>query len=486
MKEENVFPVGINLRHMLELHPESVTMVAWEPSGKLIASGSWDKMIRVFDEQTGDIVKILRGHSSPVWSITWSVDGQQLASGSNESSIRLWDLSTGKEIGKLECKSGSNSNVAWSPKGNKLAVGTNGGLIHIFNTNDWRQLRIYDGHAGSVTDLCWSPNGELLAASFVNGVRVWNIKQEELLWREDVMGPDPNSVDFAPNSKLLAAAYGDAIIKLWDATGGTLKGILSGHTKTVVDAKFSYDSRLIASKALDGTVRLWDSSSYQEKLVLEEPGSTFGGAGIAFHPKSPILATLGRSDTIVRVWDLDIDKILSRPGSKVTKVLASHHSVSVRIPITGESKENTSPAQQLKVFLCHASNDKAIVRSLYKKLLSVGADPWLDEEKLLPGADWEFEIRRAVRDSHVVMICLSRNSLTKEGFVHKEIRFALNTAEEKPEGTIYIIPVKLEPCAVPESMRRWHWVNYYEERGVERLLGSLRARSSSLGLAPIK
>jgi hypothetical protein len=79
-----------------------------------------------------------------------------------------------------------------------------------------------------------------------------------------------------------------------------------------------------------------------------------------------------------------------------------------------------------------------------------------------------------VRSSDVVLVCLSRSSVTKEGYLQKEIRFVLDVADEKPEGTIFVIPLKLEECEVPERLRRWHWVDYYDERGYERLLRSLQ------------
>ena len=96
----------------------------------------------------------------------------------------------------------------------------------------------------------------------------------------------------------------------------------------------------------------------------------------------------------------------------------------------------------LKVFLCHASADKPKVRTLYRRLVEAGFDPWLDEEKLLPGQEWDLEIRKAVRASDVVIVCLTRNSVNKEGYVQKEIRMALDVADEKPEGTIYLIPAR--------------------------------------------
>lgn len=107
-------------------------------------------------------------------------------------------------------------------------------------------------------------------------------------------------------------------------------------------------------------------------------------------------------------------------------------------------------------------------------------EPWLDEENILPGQDWEREITKAVRTVDAVIVCLSRESISKTGYVQKEIRFALDKADEQPDGVIFIIPLKLEECEVPHRLRRWHWVNYFEAQGYERLLRALQSRATNL------
>ncbi len=142
-----------------------------------------------------------------------------------------------------------------------------------------------------------------------------------------------------------------------------------------------------------------------------------------------------------------------------------------------EIHKRTSP---LRIFLCHSSGDKTEVRNLYQRLSSDGFDPWLDEEKLLPGQEWKVEIPKAVQTSDVVIVCLSHKAINKAGYVQKEIKFALDKAEEQPEGTIFLIPLKLEECDVPERLQRWHWVNLFEEKGHERLMRSLQMRAETI------
>ncbi|MBK8619488.1 MAG: SUMF1/EgtB/PvdO family nonheme iron enzyme [Anaerolineales bacterium] len=120
------------------------------------------------------------------------------------------------------------------------------------------------------------------------------------------------------------------------------------------------------------------------------------------------------------------------------------------------------------------------MRGLYTRLTQDGVDAWLDKAKLLPGQDWELEIRKAVREADVVVVCLSKQ-FNQAGFRQKEVRLALDTAMEKPEGEIFIIPARLEECDNLESLRKWHWVDLFEDDGYEMLMRALRARADKMG-----
>ena len=134
---------------------------------------------------------------------------------------------------------------------------------------------------------------------------------------------------------------------------------------------------------------------------------------------------------------------------------------------------NGSPT---RIFLCHSWGDKAAVRELYDRLRGDGLDPWLDDVDLLPGQDWHVVIEAAVRASAVVIVILSKESIARTGFVNKEIRFALDVAEERPEGSIFVIPARLDQCEIPIRLRRWNAANLYDAGGYEKLLKALRAK----------
>jgi hypothetical protein len=144
-------------------------------------------------------------------------------------------------------------------------------------------------------------------------------------------------------------------------------------------------------------------------------------------------------------------------------------------------------SRKLRVFLCHASQDKPIVRELYQRLLAESwIDPWLDAERLLPGQDWNLEIEKAVESSDAVIVLVSTTSVSKEGYVQKELRQFLRMAEEKLEGAIFILPVRLDDCGIPRQIRDIQFLDYFPETrrdsAYEKLKVSLKLRKDVLGI----
>ncbi len=134
--------------------------------------------------------------------------------------------------------------------------------------------------------------------------------------------------------------------------------------------------------------------------------------------------------------------------------------------------------KKLLIFLSNASEDKVYVRELCKRLKDDGFDPWLDEERLLPGQDWNLEIEKALRASDAILLCFSAVSVTKEGYIQREYKRSMRYQEEKPEGTIFVIPIQLDECELPHFIRDIQYVDY--STGYERLLLALQSRATAL------
>ena len=120
----------------------------------------------------------------------------------------------------------------------------------------------------------------------------------------------------------------------------------------------------------------------------------------------------------------------------------------------------TSSEKKLLVFLSHASQDQDVALRLGKRLEKDGFDPWLYEDRLLPGQDWNLEIQKAMRASDAILVCFSSLSVAKEGYIQREYKKALDYRDEKPDGTIYVIPVRLDECEVPFVFQEIQYVDY--------------------------
>ena len=137
--------------------------------------------------------------------------------------------------------------------------------------------------------------------------------------------------------------------------------------------------------------------------------------------------------------------------------------------------------ERLRVFLSYASDDESRVRQLSRDLSEIEVDPWLDVERLVPGQNWQSRITEVVRDAQLILVCLSSRSAHKVGFVQKEIRLALDAAEQQPEDALFLIPLKLEPCTVPRSLRHLQAVSLVEDGGYGKLVSALTLRANEVG-----
>ena len=134
----------------------------------------------------------------------------------------------------------------------------------------------------------------------------------------------------------------------------------------------------------------------------------------------------------------------------------------------------------LRVFLCYAVEDYEDVASLYRRLRAEGFAPWMDKEDLLGGQNWKRQITAAIETSDAVVVCLSPIAIKKIGYFHTEVKLALEVAARQPPETIFLVPLKIEGCELPQELNTLHAVDLRRDRNHEMLLRALRARAESL------
>jgi len=133
------------------------------------------------------------------------------------------------------------------------------------------------------------------------------------------------------------------------------------------------------------------------------------------------------------------------------------------------------------IFLSYTREDKTEVTQLYKKLTAEGFKPWMDVKDILPGKNWDYVIKQALKEADFVLICLSKNSDERRGYIQREIKIARDNRKEKLDGDIYIIPVLLEECIIPDGLSDIQTVKLFEKNGFKKLTQAIIAGMEQLG-----
>jgi TIR domain-containing protein len=170
------------------------------------------------------------------------------------------------------------------------------------------------------------------------------------------------------------------------------------------------------------------------------------------------------SSTMVKGWGEVYDEDLNRFARILGEMTSSLVYKAKRYLESGI--QSTPP----KIFISYASEDEQYARSVYNALKAQGFEPWLDKEDLVPGIDWDRNIKENLRTADFLVLCLTHQAINKRGYVQKELRMALDTAEEVPIGSIFLIPVRFDKCTVPRELSRYHYVDWFSPNGPDKVV----------------
>lgn len=308
----------------LEGHSAPVVAIAFSHNGRLLASGSEDHSVRLWDPATGSSRGTLEGHSSRINAVGFS-SNDQLASASDDKSVRLWDPVTGKCQGILWGHEIEVIAIRFFHSGQFLASVSSNGSMDLWDLNKGTtnvNFRILLDDNEPVMNI--SPDGDILAfISKSHSVNFYNLTTGTLKTLErapNISIPDEHCV-ISPNGQLLAFGSYESSVQLWDLSTGCSRGRIEGRNKVLRAIIFSPKSQLLVTLSNDGGVRLWNSvGELQCNLQGTLNGFESEITKVIFSPDGRLLATTSLN-YIIRLWDVASGTCRGRLGSNLDDIL---------------------------------------------------------------------------------------------------------------------------------------------------------------------
>lgn len=205
----------------LQAHTKSALAVAYSPNGKLLATGSLDENIYLWETATYKVVDTLKGHGGNIFCVAFSPNGDLLASASNDNTVRVWNVKEGKQVKVLRAHTGGVFSVGFSPGGDYLASASLDGNVIVWEICNGEQLAVLSGHTQAVNEVAFHPSGELIAsASLDKTVAIWDFNRElivEHYFAEEIKKEKDQSALFLEKSKEeTKTAYQERLAKAKD------------------------------------------------------------------------------------------------------------------------------------------------------------------------------------------------------------------------------------------------------------------------------
>lgn len=273
---------NFNLSETIAAHSDPVYSVAIAPSGNLMASGSANGTVKLWNPETGELVNTLSHHQSFVWSVAIAPNGETLASASADNRVVLWNASNGRRLHVLAGHRDQVRAVAFSPDSQTVASGAGGVYdneyadytVKVWDVATGEERQTLTGHRDRVQAIAFSPQGDVLASGGSDRtIRIWNRDSGEEVRSLSTDGSYISDIGFSPDGETLVSGGSDGV-RVWNWRAGELRQTLARGEGQINAIALSSDGGALVSGGESGRVALWDLSTGSLKRVLQAEGTS--------------------------------------------------------------------------------------------------------------------------------------------------------------------------------------------------------------------
>ena len=289
-----------------------ISSATFSPDGRLIVTGSLDKTIKLWEVDTGRLVRTFDTQGSYVHSATFSPDGQFVVAGLYDGTAKLWETSTGDSLHTLEGHENEVRSAVFNPDGRRVITGSKDGTVKLWDVSTGQFIRNMDGHRtldgrtqSPVNAVAFNPDGKMVAVgSSATTVNIIETSTGRLISMLTGHRDSTFAVAFSPDGRFLLTGAGDNTAWLWEVSTGNPIRSFKNHKNGLQAAAFSPDGRFIVTGSLDNTAKLWAVDTGRLIHTLEGHGSDMYAA--AFSPDGRFVVTGDRHGNTT-VWELEFE-----------------------------------------------------------------------------------------------------------------------------------------------------------------------------------
>jgi eukaryotic-like serine/threonine-protein kinase len=309
LSQPSTFPIGY-MYTVYRDHTNEVTCITWSPDGTLVATGSEDETVQVWNAMTGGTLRTYKAHQAALWAVAWQPGhgSQQIASGGSDNKVRVWDANTGATSRVYSGHTKAIYTVAWSPDGSLIASGGDDNTVQVWSPKTGLPIQIYRGHSQAVRVVSWSPDGTKIASCSDDGsVQVWYVESGNMLYYPFVPSSSVAMDSVAWSSKdgsYIVCGDHAGVARVLNSSNGTLLQEYYGHSARIWSVDWSPDNTKIASSGFDGTVQIWNPLTGDRLFPSIVPGSRGVGDTVwqaLWSPNGKLIASASLDGT-AQVW----------------------------------------------------------------------------------------------------------------------------------------------------------------------------------------